>query len=248
MGDSVAGLALAAGAGTRLWPLTRLLPKPLCPVGGVPLIDQAVQRLHAAVGDVAVNVHHGRALIEGHLAGTAHLSVEEEMPLGTAGALGLLRPWLAGRAVLVVNSDTWCEADLGTFVTGWDGERTRILRLGDAALGPRSTIVASLMPWPVVAELPPEPAGLYERVWGPAYEAGLVELVRFHGAVIDCGTPARYLEANMRSSGGESVVPESAVVFGEVERTVLWPGAVVEKGETLRNAIRTHTAMTVLVR
>lgn len=233
-----------------MWPLTRLLPKPLCPVGGVPLIDQAVERLGAAVGEVAVNVHHGRALIEGHLAGRAHLSVEEKMPLGTAGALGLLRPWLAGRAALVVNSDTWCEPELelGPFVAGWDGERTRILRLGEEPLGTRSRIVASLMPWAVVVDLLPEPAGLYEQVWGPAHEAGLIELVSFHGAVIDCGTPARYLEANMLSSGGESVVPESAAVYGEVDRTVLWPGAVVEKGEKLRNAIRTHTAMTVLVR
>lgn len=37
-----AGVVPAAGAGTRLRPLTSLRPKALCPVGGVPLVDLAL--------------------------------------------------------------------------------------------------------------------------------------------------------------------------------------------------------------
>src|SRR5688572_13135885 len=38
---AIAGVALAAGAGLRLRPLTLLLPKPLCPVANEPLVDHA---------------------------------------------------------------------------------------------------------------------------------------------------------------------------------------------------------------
>ncbi|OWY62614.1 hypothetical protein B7486_57495, partial [cyanobacterium TDX16] len=55
----LAGLVLAAGAGQRLRPLTRLRPKPLCPVAHVPLVDLGLDRVAPHVGEVAVNVHHG---------------------------------------------------------------------------------------------------------------------------------------------------------------------------------------------
>ncbi len=41
-------ILLAAGYGTRLYPLTRDKAKPLLPVGGRPIIDQLVERLEAA--------------------------------------------------------------------------------------------------------------------------------------------------------------------------------------------------------
>ena len=88
--DEVVGVVLAAGAGTRLRPLTSERPKALCPVGDVPLVDLALGRLSPLVGAVAVNVHHGRAAMEAHLADRpdVHLSLEEPVALGTAGAFG----------------------------------------------------------------------------------------------------------------------------------------------------------------
>src|SRR3546814_7155381 len=85
MDGGLAGVVLAAGAGTRLRPLTLLRPKVLCPVGNVPLIDLALARL-GSVGSVAVNVHHGRAMLDAHLDPGVHRSYEESL-LGTAGAL-----------------------------------------------------------------------------------------------------------------------------------------------------------------
>ena len=83
MPDILAGIVLSAGGGTRLSPLTRLRPKALCPVGAVPLVDRAIERLGEVTSDVAVNVHHGREQVEDHLAGRVHLAVEEVL-LGTA--------------------------------------------------------------------------------------------------------------------------------------------------------------------
>ncbi len=233
---------LAAGAGRRLRPLTDLRPKALCPVGDTTLLDRALDAVGAACGPVATNVHHGRDAVLAHLAGRpdVHVSVEEPEALGTAGALGALRGWLDGRAALVVNADTVHAEDLAAFVAGWDGERVRLLMTGPRPFGPRSGVVASIEPWSVVAGLPAEPAGLWEAVWRPPAEAadGSIDEVVAAGTVVDCGTPADYLRANLWLSGGASVVGPGAVVRGTVERCVVWPGSVVEAGEHLVDTVR----------
>jgi N-acetyl-alpha-D-muramate 1-phosphate uridylyltransferase len=255
----VCAVVLAAGAGARLRPLTRLRPKPLCPVGNVPLLDLALERARSATDAVAVNVHHDRAALEAHLvlgqaegAGSVHVSVEDAEPLGTAGALGHLRPWIDGRGVLVLNADTWAPGDLGPLTAGWDREQVRLLVAGDDRLWPAdqptSQVAAAFMPWPEVARLAPEPSGLWEVSWRARQAEGRVEVVRWDGPCRDCGTPARYLAANLAASGGRPVVGEGAEVGGLVERSVVWPGAQVSRREVLLDAIRADDSVTVLVR
>jgi len=246
MGDSLAAVLLAAGAGTRLRPLTRLRPKALCPVGNVALVDRAIDAARSVTPAVAVNVHHGRALLEGHLAGRVHVSVEEEQALGTAGALGHLRGWLDGRPALVMNVDAWHTADLRRFVAGWDGERVRLLVVG-GRFGPGARVLAALHPWSDLARLDAEPSGLYERSWRRHADTGALDVAVYDGVFYDCGTPGRYLAANLAASGGASVVGPGSEVEGTVERCVVWPGAKVRRGERLRDAIRADQ-MTVLVR
>jgi hypothetical protein len=151
-----------------------------------------------------------------------------------------LRPWLDGRAALVVNADTVHGEDLAAFVAGWDGERVRLLMSGEPPFGPRSGVVASIEPWSVVAGIDAEPAGLWEVVWRPLVERGgaALDVVVARGTVIDCGTPADYLRANLWLSGGASVIGEGAVVRGTVERCVVWPGSVVAADEHLVDVVR----------
>jgi len=251
--SGIAGIVLAAGLGTRLRPLTDLLPKPLCPVGNVPLVDLAIQRVRGAgVGDVAVNVHHHRDRMVDHLGPLGvHLSIEEEEPLGTAGAVGFLRDWIDGRPALVHNADSWFEGALRPFVEGWDGDRIRLLtvpaRPGMADFHDRTFAGVSLMPWSDVARLEAKPTGLWEVSWREAMAAGRVELVGLDGAWFDTGTPARYLAANLAASGGAGVVAPDAVVHPDavVERSVVWAGAVVEAGERLVEKIRAPGGVTV---
>ena len=246
--DDLCGVVLAAGAGVRLRPLTRLRPKPLCTVAGDALVDLALARVHSVSGDVAVNVHHDRAPIEAHVAGRAHVSVEADEALGTAGALGHLRGWVDGRAVVVVNADTWCgPGGLEGLVEGWDGERVRLALAGDDELLPTSKVAAAVMPWSEVAPLAPEPSGLYEVSWRKLAVAGRIDVVGWDGPCLDCGTPARYLHANLAATGGASVVEPGAEVAGTLDRAVVWAGAEVRAGEVLRGAIRAP-GMTVLVR
>ena len=239
---------LAAGAGTRLRPLTALRPKALCPVGDRSLVDHALDRVRPHAEKVAVNVHAHPDQMRAHLEGRAHLSVEGPEALGTAGGVGNLRDWIAGRDVLVCNADAWSREDLCDLVTGWDGQRVRLLVVdagGPADFGRWRYAGACLLPWARVAELPDTPSGLYEVCWRREELAGRLDLCRSQATFIDCGTPADYLAANLDWSGGESVIGDGAQVLGTVERCVVWPGGVVGPDERLVDSIRVGTDLTV---
>jgi len=254
--DDLVAVVLAAGSGTRLRPLSTVLPKALCPVGGVALVDLAVDRAFSVTSAVAVNTHHGRARVQAHLASRdtgslVHLSVEEPVALGTAGAIGNLRRWIAGRPVLVVNADAWHRADLRELVAGWDGGTTRLLTVVDprrGTWGDRRYAGAALLPWSEVSRLDDRPSGLWETSWHRLRPDRDLELIVHDGAYFDCGTPVDYLAANLEASGGRSVIGEGAVVEGTVEATVVWSGARVERGEHLHRAVRATGGVTVLVR
>jgi NDP-sugar pyrophosphorylase family protein len=254
MGHSLAGVVLAAGAGSRLAPLTRLRPKALCPVGGRPLVDLGLDRLAPWTRDRAVNLHHGRHLLDAHLPAGVHRSIEAPVALGTAGALGALRSWIDGRDVLVTNTDAWFPpgVDLSELVEGWDRRRVRLLCVwqperGD--FGPLRYSGVALLPWSTVAPLAAEPSGLYEASWAAEAETDRLDLVVHHGLFVDCGTPADYLAANLLGSGGESVIGEGALVApgSTLARTVVWDHSEVRPGEVLVDAVRAGP-LTVLVR
>jgi NDP-sugar pyrophosphorylase family protein len=243
------GVVLAAGSGNRLRPLTDELPKALCPVGGVPLVDLALERLRLlGISDLAVNVHAFADVMREHLAGRVHLS-HEAKALGTAGALGALKLWIDGRATVVANADAYVAGSVAAVLDGWDG---RGIRLGVVADAERPDFEdrwryagICVMPWNEVVWLPATPSGLYEVSWRSALAAGRAELVPLPVTFVDCGTPADYLAANLIASGGETVVGEGAVVEGSAERCVLWPGARVTAAEHLVDAIRTASGLTV---
>ncbi|MCA1823088.1 MAG: sugar phosphate nucleotidyltransferase [Mycobacteriales bacterium] len=247
-GSNLAAVVLAAGAGTRLRPLTDHRPKALCSVNNVALVDHAIAHASAVTTEVAVNVHHGREQLEPHLAGRVHVSIEEPVALGTAGAIGALRGWLDGRDALVLNADAWRTGDLRDLLADWDGDRIRLLVVDDPGRGDFGRwrfAGASLLPWSVARTLEPEPAALDVVCWRAADSAGRLDLAPTSETFIDCGTPADYLRANMAASGGETVVAPDAVVNGEAIRSVIWPGARVARGERLVDAIRIGADLTV---
>jgi MurNAc alpha-1-phosphate uridylyltransferase len=250
--NGFAGVALAAGAGTRLRPLTFVRPKALCPVANVPLLDRALAHLREHTDRIAVNAHHHADQIAAHVGGLVHLSIEQPEVLGTAGALGHLREWIGGRDVLLINADAYLAGQdpagrqaLAALVEGWDGERCRLLVVPTTAPGdftldgaPVRYVGACLLPGPLVATLRATPSGLYEVLWRPELDAGRLDVVHHRGTAIDCGTPADYLRANLHASGGRAVVGSGALVEGTLRRCVVWPGAYVGPTEHLDECIR----------
>jgi MurNAc alpha-1-phosphate uridylyltransferase len=240
--DDLAALVLAAGEGRRLQPLTRLRPKPLCPVLDTTLLDLALERVAPAVTPdaIAVNAHHLADQIVDHVGDRAHVSVEQPEALGTAGAVGALADWLDGRDVLIANGDVCFDRDLDlpSFVAGWDGQRPRLLVVADADRadfeGGWRFVGVSLLPAAIAAGLPAVPSGLYETVWRHSD----LDLVPTPATYVDCADPAAYLRANLMLSGGGSVVAADARVEGTVERCVVWPGATVHDGEALVEVVR----------
>ncbi|HVO21209.1 MAG TPA: NDP-sugar synthase [Anaeromyxobacter sp.] len=119
MGD-LAAMVLCAGLGTRLRPLTRVLPKPAAPVCDVPLLHWTLALLRGAgVGRAVVNAHHlAGELAEVAGAGARKLGLElavshEPVLAGTGGALREARPLLGGAdPLIVVNGDVLFDLDL----------------------------------------------------------------------------------------------------------------------------------------
>ena len=242
-------VVLAAGRGTRLRPLTLHRPKALCPVDNVPLMDRAIASVRPYAEDIAVNVHHLPEQVRAHLKDQdVHVSDEADRLLGSGGALGHLRGWIAGRPVLLRNSDAFLTSDLSELMAGWDGQHPRLLgrrRDVPSDFGDVQYVGACLLPARDAARMPDAPASLYDLVWRPAWEAGELELVMTRGDFVDCGTPADYLRANMIASGGRSVIGEGAQVDGRLDGSVVWPGGYVGPDEHLTQCIRVGRDLTV---
>lgn len=174
-------------------------------VGGLALLDHALERLAAVAGDVAVNAHHLADQIAAHVERRAHLSVEGEL-LGTAGALGRLRPWIGDRDVVLSNADAWVWPNpLPEMVRGWSRRTVRLSVVRDPSHpdfeGDLRYSGCCLIPAAVAAELPDEPGGLFQLVWEPRLGSDELELIRFPGRFFDCGTPEELAMAR-RTAGG----------------------------------------------
>lgn len=268
--SDVCAVILAAGEGQRLRPLTARVPKALCPVGNVPLLDHALARV-ARLGftgpeAVAVNASYLGDQVVAHAGGRATVSFEDH-PLGTSGGVGKLRTWIDGRGVLVGNADAYLAgdgADPVALLDGWDGDTVRLF--GQPAPGERYGFSGhrfagfSLLPWRYVRDLTADPAELVRTVWRPAEAEGALEVVTFTGTYLDTGTPPDYLAANLHAAGGADLIDPTATVTGAVERAVVgagavvegaltravvWPGGRVRRDEHLVDAIRVGDDLTV---
>lgn len=106
-------MILAAGYGTRLRPLTYVVPKPMVPLLNRPLVGWAVEGfLRDGIRDIIINLHYFPEAIERHLNERYGAEVdfqfsEEDEILGTGGAVRRVRSLLkADEEFFLVNGDT----------------------------------------------------------------------------------------------------------------------------------------------
>jgi mannose-1-phosphate guanylyltransferase len=114
-------LILAAGYGRRLAPLTDSVPKPLLPVGGVPLLARIIEDV-LALGleqyEIVINTHHLAEQIQEFISNNypgIGISHEPEIR-GTGGAIIAAASRLGFGPLLIHNGDVYSQAKLSTFI------------------------------------------------------------------------------------------------------------------------------------
>ena len=108
---------MAGGLGTRLYPYTKILPKPLIPVGELPIIEHIIHRFtDVGCTDFTLVVNYKKNMIKSYFNDlekdyTVHYA-DEEQPLGTGGGLALLRGKI-NTTFFLTNCDVLIDADFG---------------------------------------------------------------------------------------------------------------------------------------
>lgn len=116
----VTAAILAGGLGNRLRSVVADRPKVLADIRGRPFLAYLLDQLVAeGIGDVVLCTGYLGDQIEA-VFGKSYRSLrlsysQESVPLGTAGALRLALPLFKSNPVLVMNGDSFCEANLKSF-------------------------------------------------------------------------------------------------------------------------------------
>jgi NDP-sugar pyrophosphorylase family protein len=113
-------VVLAGGKGTRLAPYTQILPKPLMPIGDMPILEVLIKqmKLHGFT-DIILTVGHLSHLLQSYFQDGSRYGVNihyshEEQPLGTAGPLSLIEG--LEKTFLVTNGDVLTALDLSELI------------------------------------------------------------------------------------------------------------------------------------
>lgn len=107
---------LAGGFGTRLRSVVKDVPKPMAPVNGRPFLEYLINNLKSmGINDIILCLHYEAYKIQNYFQDGAQWGVKikystEERPLGTGGAIGLLRN-IVDRTFCVINGDTYFDID-----------------------------------------------------------------------------------------------------------------------------------------
>jgi NDP-mannose synthase len=147
---------LAGGKGRRLAPYTAVLPKPLMPIGDVPILEVVVRQLgHVGFREITMAVGYLAELLMAYFGDGSKLGVDisysrEEEPLGTAGPLSLIHgldePFLVMNGDLLTTLDyraVWEQHDRsGAIATLATYGRQVEINLGVVEVGPGNWVQA----------------------------------------------------------------------------------------------------------
>ncbi len=255
---------LGAGLGTRLRPLTDVLPKPLVPLFHKPLAMWAVEACEA-VGcrRFAINTHHLPEKWNGFGEGRDVSFFHEPLLLETGGGLKNIESWVEDGSLLIHNGDIFSSMDLKKLADAHEtsgAEVTLALRSeGEAmhiALGADGRVldIRSMLG---VAEGSYVFSGIYcvkkgflaripagEKVSVIPFflelirEGGLGAVVLDEGEWMDLGDVESYLAAHRDLSLQEPVHPEAEIADGAmIERSVIGNGARIAAGASVVDSV-----------
>jgi N-acetyl-alpha-D-muramate 1-phosphate uridylyltransferase len=239
------GIALAAGSGYRLSPITAGRPKAALPTPRGPLVHWALARLSVACRSTYVTASGASDELSSAVAGMSAVVHEGSRPVGTAlglaNALKVARDAGLDGDVAFTSADTIYLGDLRDFYEGWEGREPRLLVVSDFGhvdFGPcwRFTGTA-LLPRDLVAGRAPRSADVVDDLLAPAVQSGSAELYVGDGAFFDCGTPVEYWLAMMHLTSGEGLVEPGAQILGRVDRCVVLRNAMVRADQCVSDAV-----------
>lgn len=124
-------IVLAGGFGTRLASRLQGVPKPMAPVAGRPFLEILLTQLRrAGCSRVLLSVGHLHQVIQDRF-GTSFLGmrvdyVVESVPLGTGGATRLALAQAREDSVLVLNGDTFLDADYAEMLRFHTAEKAEV--------------------------------------------------------------------------------------------------------------------------
>ena len=131
-------MILAAGRGERLRPITDTCPKPLVKVGGKELLVWHIEKLkQVGITDILINSAYLSEKIVDFIGDGSKFgvkvthSVEGASGLETAGGIIKALPFFEGKDFLVVNGDTFIDADYKQFLEPLENEYLARLYLVD---------------------------------------------------------------------------------------------------------------------
>ncbi|WP_027087203.1 sugar phosphate nucleotidyltransferase [Cohnella panacarvi] len=106
---------MAGGLGTRLYPYTKVLPKPLIPIGEIPIAEHIINRFNEHGCDkFYLVVNHKKNMIKAYFNEIDKnydvAYVDEDQPLGTGGGLSLLKGKIDSTFILT-NCDILIDED-----------------------------------------------------------------------------------------------------------------------------------------
>lgn len=113
-------LIMAGGKGTRLYPITENIPKPMVRVAGRPILEHTIHHLVGhGITNVYLSVNYMAEVIEGYFGDGSQFGckinyLREDKPLGTAGALSLLPQ--QEHDVILMNGDLITQFDVQTML------------------------------------------------------------------------------------------------------------------------------------
>lgn len=113
--EPIQAVIMAGGFGKRLRPLTNDTPKPMLRIAGRPLLERTIGQLRSSgIEDIAITTHYLPDVIKSHFGsgddfGVRLRYIDEDEPLGTAGALNMVGD--EDETLLVVNGDILTAVD-----------------------------------------------------------------------------------------------------------------------------------------
>jgi dTDP-glucose pyrophosphorylase len=112
---------MAGGLGSRLQPLTKMIPKPMVKVAGRPILERLVLHLMGCgMRRFFISVNYLGDVIEQHFGDGSSFGcrieyLRETQPLGTGGSLSLLSP-KPDRPIVVINGDLITQCDVAHMI------------------------------------------------------------------------------------------------------------------------------------